>query len=69
MSNREYRKRLQRLLFLIKHQQLHSAGQAAKLYDCHSGTIKRLIARLRLEGHPIVYDKRLKRYVLEEDKD
>lgn len=68
MSNRDYRKRLQRLLFLIKSKQVQDSFQTAQLFNCHQVTIKRLIARLRLEGHLIKYDKQLKRYVLVEEE-
>lgn len=66
MSIPEYRQRLQRVIFLIRHRQFHNALQASKILNCHPTTVKRLIAKLRLEGHQINYDKGLKRYVLED---
>ena len=49
---------------MVKHHQLHNALQASKILRCHPCTVKRLIDRLRLEGHDIKYEKALKRYVL-----
>jgi transposase len=66
MSIQQYRQRLQRVIFLIKHHQFHNALQASKILKCSPSTVKRLITRLRLEGHQIKYEKSLKRYVSEE---
>ena len=66
MSIQQYRNKLQRVIFLAKHHQLQNAQQASELMGCHPCTVKRIIVRLRLEGHDIRYDKALKRYVLAE---
>jgi Mn-dependent DtxR family transcriptional regulator len=67
MSIQQYRQRLQRTIFLIKHHQFHNATQAARILKCHPSTVKRIIERLRLEGYQINYEKTLKRYILIED--
>jgi predicted ArsR family transcriptional regulator len=67
MSIQHYRQRLQRVLFMVRHNQFQSALQASKILKCHPTTVKRLIVRLRVEGHHIKYEKSLKRYVLIDD--
>lgn len=61
-----YRQKLQRVIFLVKHQQFQNALHASKILACHPSTVKRLITRLRLEGHQIRYEKSLGRYIMEE---
>jgi Mn-dependent DtxR family transcriptional regulator len=68
MSIQQYRLRLQRVIYLIKHHQFQNTTQAARILRCHPSTVKRIIERLRLEGYRISYEKVLKRYVLEEDE-
>lgn len=63
-GDKKYWPLLDRLLFLIKHQQLGRPKEGAKKLDCSVRTLKYRIARLRQEGHPIVYDRALQRYVL-----
>jgi DNA-binding transcriptional LysR family regulator len=64
----KYRQALDHLLFLLRHQQVGSLVPAAKRLNCSTRTLKHRIARLRREGHFIVYDRTLKRYVLREEE-
>lgn len=61
-----YRQALDRLLALLRQQQVGSPKHTARQLGCSVRTLKYRIARLRREGHPIVYDKGLKRYVIRE---
>ncbi|MDQ7948183.1 MAG: hypothetical protein REI78_05175 [Pedobacter sp.] len=65
-SIQKYRERLQRVIFMVRHHQFANASHASKILSCHPTTVKRLIIRLRLEGHQIKYERSLGRYVLEE---
>lgn len=47
---------------------LISLGQAANKFGCATRTISRMLARLRRQGHPIHYDRALRRFVLKEEK-
>ena len=67
MGTQCYRNRLDRLLFLIQHQQMLNAPLMAKKLGYHKSTLERQLKRLRAEGHLIHYDAALKRYVLEEE--
>lgn len=51
---------------MVRHHQFANASHASKILSCHPTTVKRLIIRLRLEGHQIKYERSLGRYVLEE---
>lgn len=62
MSKFTYRKRLHELLLLARGKKLKNTTLAAKKLHCSKRTVKRLIARLRLEGHELYYDIRLARY-------
>ncbi len=64
MAALQYRNRLDRLLYLIRHQQMEPiTTMTAKLGYARS-TIEKQLKRLRAEGHVIAYDRGLKRYVL-----
>ncbi|MGY3055241.1 DeoR/GlpR family transcriptional regulator of sugar metabolism [Pedobacter sp. UYEF25] len=66
MSRMQHRARIQRLLKLIRQQRVGTVSTTSILFGCHPSTIERMIKRLRLEGHLIVYDRSLKRYQLTE---
>jgi DNA-binding IclR family transcriptional regulator len=67
MSIVKRRQKLQKILSLLKHKQLHSAAACAKQLSCHPSTVVKLLCLLRKEGHLIIYDKSLKRYVSLDD--
>jgi len=62
-----YQKKMRQLLLIIKAEKLKTAKQIAMEKGCHINSIERLLRKLRKEGHRIIYDRTLKRYVLEED--
>lgn len=66
MTALQYRERLDRILFLLKHQQMGSIPVMTKKLGYAKSTIERQLKRLRAEGHVIDYDRSLKRYVLKE---
>ena len=66
-GNKKYWPLLDRLLFLLAHQQIGDPKDGAKKLGCSIRTLKYRIARLRQEGHVIRYDRTLKRYVLKEE--
>ncbi|RYF25075.1 MAG: HTH domain-containing protein [Flavobacteriales bacterium] len=68
MSIIKRRQKLQKLLYLLQHKQLHTAAIAARQLGCHPSTVVKLLALLRKEGHQIKYDKSLKRYVSLDDE-
>lgn len=63
-GDKKYWPLLDRLLLLIKHQQPGRPKEGAKKLNCSVRTLKYCIARLRQEGHPIVYDRKRQRYVI-----
>lgn len=67
MSIAQRRQKLQKLLFMLQHKQVHTVAMVAKQIGCHPSTIEKILFRLRQEGHQITYDKSLKRYVLLEE--
>ncbi|MNK46503.1 hypothetical protein D3C87_652880 [compost metagenome] len=68
-GDKKYWPLLDRLLSLIKLQQMRKPKDGAKKLGCSVRTLKYRIARLRQEGHAINYDRKLQRYVLREDKE
>ncbi len=66
MSIQLRKQRILRLLFLLRHKQTGDAEEIGKLFECHPSTIKRLIAQLREDGYKIIYDKGLKKYIMQE---
>lgn len=62
MSKFAYKKRLYEVLSLARAGKLRNSTLTAKKLYCSKRTVKRLIARLRFEGHEICYDIRLARY-------
>lgn len=65
-GDKKYWPLLDRLLFLLKHQQMGKPKDSAKKLGCSVRTLKYRIARLRQEGHAISYDRKLERYILKE---
>lgn len=68
MTALQYRDRLDRLLFLVKHQQMECIPVMTTRLGYSISTIERHLKRLRAEGHVIAYDRSLKRYVLAMDE-
>lgn len=62
-GDKKYWPLLDRLLYLLEHQQIGSSKHSAKKLGCSVRTLKYRIARLRQEGHYIKYDRKLERYV------
>lgn len=67
MAALQYRDRLDRILFLVQHQQMACIPMMTKRLGYAKSTIERHLKRLRAEGHVISYDRSLKRYVLKDD--
>ena len=66
MSRIQHRARIQRILKLLRQRRMGTVKATALLFACHPSTIERMLKRLRLEGHLIVYDRSLKRYRLKD---
>lgn len=67
VSKTAYQKRLQHLLYLLRHKQAGTAAAIAIKLNCSTRTVKYCINKLRQDGFKIEFDKVLKRHVLEED--
>ena len=67
VSKTAYQKRLQHLLYLLRHKQAGTAAGTAIKLHCTTRTVKYCINKLRQDGFKIEFDKGLKRYVLEEE--
>jgi DeoR/GlpR family transcriptional regulator of sugar metabolism len=67
MSIIAHREKLQRILFMIRHQRLLNTKQAAAQLDCSERTIKNYLSKLRASGHEIRYDRALGRYTIKEN--
>ncbi|MGP2550131.1 HTH domain-containing protein [Mucilaginibacter rubeus] len=66
MDYRSYEKRLDYVLELITKNRFRSIETVAQNFSCSTRTIKRMINHLRDRGHDIIYDKRLKKYLIKE---
>ena len=63
-----YQQQLRELLQLIAAGKLKNTRQLAQLKGCHHSSIERRLRKLRQQGYPIVYDRKLQRYVLREEE-
>jgi len=63
MDYRTYAERLDYILELIQKGRFGTLEAAAKRFDVSTRTIKRMLQNLRDQGHPITYDKKLKKYM------
>lgn len=68
MDYRSYEKRLAYILELIKKNRFQSLQATSKRFGCSTRTLKRMIAHLKDQGHPIRYNRRIKKYFLEHDE-
>ncbi|WP_316847110.1 HTH domain-containing protein [Pedobacter psychrodurus] len=67
MSIIAHREKLQRMLFMVRHNRLKTAKQAAAQLSCSERTIKNYLSKLRDSGHEIRYDRSLGRYTIKEN--
>lgn len=65
MDYRDKTKRLEYLKELILKEQATSASDIAMKFGCCERTIRRMIMKLRNEGYPIIYSKKIQKYFLE----
>lgn len=67
MDYETYLEKTNYLLEMCSKGRLISLEEAANKFGCATRTISRMLARLRRQGHPIHYDRTIKRFVLKED--
>ncbi len=67
MDYETYLEKTNYLLEMSTKGRLISLNQAANKFGCAPRTISRMLARLRRQGHPIHYDRAIKRFVLKEE--
>jgi biotin operon repressor len=65
MNYLTYTEKMNYLLEMIKNDRLYSLQQASEKYNCSESTIKRMLKTLRLQGYPIKYCKKTKKYFLD----
>ncbi|GGH12090.1 HTH domain-containing protein [Mucilaginibacter phyllosphaerae] len=68
MDFRTYEQRLQYILEQIEKKRFRSLEVTADRFGCSVRTIKRMIAHLREQGHPISYDRLQKKYFIKESQ-
>ena len=67
MDYRSYEKRLEYTLELIGKNRFRSIEDVAKRFDCSTRTVKRMLNHLRDQGHPVIYDRRQRKYLLKKE--
>jgi predicted DNA-binding transcriptional regulator YafY len=67
MDYRSYEKRLTYVLELIMKGRLRSIEDVAGRFSCNVRTVKRMLNHLRDQGHDIKYDRKLKKYFINEE--
>lgn len=68
MDYETYQEKTNYLLEMIRKGRLISLSEAAGKFECTTRTISRMLARLRRQGHPVHYDRSLRRFVLKDQK-
>jgi len=63
LENRTY------ILMLLKEERLFTVKKLAQKFKCSTKTIHRMLDELRAEGHVIIYNRPIKKYVLVINKD
>jgi len=66
MDYKTYYERLQYILEITEKGRLLSLSQMAETFDCSERTVKRMIAMLREQGHPIYYDRNIGKFTIKE---
>lgn len=68
MDYETYHEKTNYLLEMISKGRLMSLSEAADKFGCATRTISRMLARLRRQGHPIYYDRALRRFAIKDQR-
>jgi len=68
MDYRSYEKRLEYMLELIEKNRFRSLESVSKRFGCSTRTVKRMLNHLRDKGHPIIYDRLQKKYLIKKEQ-